>query len=127
MSDIVLDPEVDLLVDVHNTSADFARLPLLSYRYGLQYEAAKRTASMLEAEIKEVQGAEYLRIKSEGEKVTEAHMTALLQVSKKVKEAKTASFKAEEDAGTLLNILKSLDKKKDALVAISANNRSENK
>lgn len=127
MSELELDPGKDLKVDMHDLSNDFSRIPLFFYRYGLAYQEAKEKASLLEAQVKEVQGAEYLRIKSEGEKVTEAHMTALLQVSKAVKFAKEQFFAAEKDAGTLRSILDALSAKKESLITIAANNRAENK
>lgn len=127
MSEIVLNPELDLTVDAHEVSAEFARLPLLIYRYSLQYVEAKKLADMAEAYIKEAQGQEYLNIKAGTEKVTEAHLTALIAVSKSVKAAKAAHAQAEADADTIKSILEALRAKKDALVSIGAAQRAEMK
>jgi hypothetical protein len=122
-----LNPIENLKVDATNINEEFSQLPLLIYRYTEMWESARETASLLEAAVEEAEGEEYVRIKSEGEKVTEAHLKALIQVSKKVKAAREAYLSAKKDAGTLFGVLEGLRSKKDALVTIGANQRAEQK
>ena len=122
-----LNPIENLKVDASNSSEEFSQLPLLIYRYNEMFEQAREKATLAELSVKEVQGEEYIRIKTEGEKVTEAHMNALLQTSKKVRSAKEEHAAAEKDAGTLKGILEGLRAKKDAMVTIAANTRAEQK
>lgn len=124
---IVLDPERNLAVSVEDTTGDFAELPLLTYRWNLKWAEAKERASLLELAVEEAEGAEYVRIKGQAEKVTEAHLKALIQTSPKVKAANEAWLAAKRDAETIFGALEGLRRKADALTSISANIRAENR
>lgn len=122
-----MNPLEDLKVDVTNINEEFSKIGLLLYRYTEVWEAAREKEGLLKHALEEAEGSEYIRFKTEGEKVTVDHLKALVQTSKKVKEATESYLAAKRDSGTLYGVIDGLRKKADALVTIGANIRAENK
>jgi hypothetical protein len=123
-----LDPVTDTAtIDAADLSEEIRTMPPKIYRYNQMWADAHKTAQRLERTVSEVKAEEYLRLRQEESKVTEAHMKALIDVSKKVAAAYDAWLEAERDANTLKGVLESLRARKDSLVTLSANQRAEQK
>jgi hypothetical protein len=127
-SDIVLDPNVDVAVDVDDINNELARISALLYRYGILLNEASKASSLLEAKLKATKGDRLLEIKRDPSlKTTEATAEAMVNVTPRVIEALELYQEKKREAGDLDSILSALRAKKDTLITLSYNLRSENK
>jgi hypothetical protein len=122
-----LDPIKDVKIDVTNIVEEFSQLPLLMYRYSELYEEARAAAAFAKLKVSEVEAQEYIKIKTSGDKVTEAHAKALVDVSPKVLDAQREAVNLQKDSNTYNGVLESLKCKLQALITIGAHQRAENK
>lgn len=125
MKELILDPMNDASIEITELSEEMRMTPLKIYRYSAKLAEANRLAMSLERQVKEVKAEEYLRVKREEVKVTEAHTSALVDVSSKVKAAYEAYFDAQRDADTLRGMVKALEAKNDNVRSLSASARAE--
>lgn len=117
--------EKDNTIDVAALSKEFRNFPPTLYRYCEIKAEAKETAELKKAEYEELRSAKYIEIKSKEGKVTEANVSAMIEVDPDVKKAYRELLSAKRDLETIEGYVESLRAKKDMLIQLGADARKE--
>ena len=120
-----LDFEKDNTIDVASLQKEFRNLPPILYRYAEIKAESEHAYDIKKAEYEELRSAKYIEIKSKEGKVTEANVSAMIEVDAEVKKALRDMLEAKRDLETLKGYLESLRAKKDMLIQLGADARKE--
>jgi hypothetical protein len=122
---IKLDPDKDLETDVNELQREFKRMAPLMNGWSEVRANAEEAVEIAEAELKELRSEKYIEIKSKEAKVTEAHVSAQLDVDPDIKKAVRNVITLRKDYETIKGFVESLRFKKDMLVQLGADARKE--
>lgn len=117
--------EKDNTIDVANLQKEFRNLPPSLYRYAEIKAEAEHDYDIAKAEYEELRSEKYIEIKSKEGKVTEANLSAMIEVDKDVKAALRNMLEKKRDVETLKGYVESLRAKKDMLIQLGADARKE--
>jgi len=117
--------DTDRNIDLARLDDELVKLPSLVFHYGELKAEADFEYDTLKAKHEEVRSEEYVKLKSSGEKITEAHIKALIDVSISVLNIKSKMLDAKRNSDTLKNYMESLRHKSSMLVQLSANKRKD--
>jgi hypothetical protein len=121
-----LNPETDLVVDIHNLTNEFKDLSLVLFRYYQNKAKVEAQRDIAKAKYEEVQAMTYKRIKSDTSvKYTEKAVEAEITVDPVVMEAQMKFIRAEHDAKTWGGAVESMKAKKDMLIQLGSDRRKE--
>jgi hypothetical protein len=123
--DIELNPDTDNMIDATDLGTEFREFPPKLFRYSEKKSDAERDHDLAKNRYEEVRAQVYLEIKRGGEKVTEKHLDALIEVDVRVQGAFVTMVQAKRDLETLKNFVDSLRAKKDMLIQLGADARKE--
>lgn len=121
-----LNPDLDLVINVADLTAEFRTFPTKLYQYSRQKAEANAKRDVAKAKLKEVRAEIYKFLKSDTTtKRTENHIEAELDSDPKVMEALLKLIKAEHDAATIDGAVESMRAKKDCLIQLGSDRRKE--
>lgn len=117
--------EKDNTIDVASLQKEFRNFPPTLYRYSEIKAEAEETYDIKKAEYEELRSEKYIAIKSKEGKVTEANLSAMIEVDPDVKKALREMLAAKRDLETIKGYVESLRAKKDMLIQLGADSRKE--
>lgn len=114
-------------IDPLNLEAEFADIPARLAEYNEKYAVAFRRHLAAKHLVERTHSTVYLRKREEasGERVTEALLTARVEVDEEYIDAQQTAAIAESNKVRLWGVLDALRAKRDALISIGAHARAE--
>lgn len=120
-----LDFEKDNTIAVDNLSKEFRNFPPTLFRYCEIVAEAEEAYGLAKAVYKETQSEKYIELKSKEGKITEANLSAMVEVDPDVKKALRNMLSCKKDLETLQGYVESMRAKKDMLIQLGADARKE--
>lgn len=124
-SDFNFNPEKDHKINVARLQEECINFPTLLYHYSCQKAKAENLYESCKLAFEEVKSTVYIMTKQGGDKITEKHLESIISTDHKVIKAKNDMLQAKYDFEVLRSFVDSLRAKKDMLVQLSADMRSE--
>ena len=123
--DFQLNINKDNLIDLPNLRDEFRRMPIIQYRYSEAKSDAERDYDGDKARYEEMKSQVYVELKTSGEKYTENHLKAAIEIDPRVVDLKKKMLDSKRTYNTLKNYTESLSTKKDMLIQLGADMRKE--
>lgn len=123
MSDIELNLDEDIEIDVSDLQREFRRLPVLAYRYSELKAEADEVYSLEKAKLEELRSQLYCELKANGDKLTVDHLKATIDTDKAVKEQLRVMLSAKRDLDTIKGYLDGIKIKESMLIQLGAASR----
>lgn len=123
MSDIELNLEEDIDINVSDLTREFKRLPSLIYRYSEMKAEADEEYGVAKAELAELKSIIYCQFKKSEEKYTVNHLDAMVESHEDVIAQKRIMLKAKRDADTIKGYLDGITSKESMLIQLGASSR----
>jgi hypothetical protein len=124
-SSFKFNPEIDHTINVARLQEDCINFPSILYHYCTAKADAEEAFEASKLSYEEAKATVYLLTKQGADKITEKHLEAIITTDHKVLKAKETMLKAKRDFETIKGYVDSLRAKKDMLVQLSADMRSE--
>lgn len=122
---IKLDPDVDLETDVDELQREFKRMAPLLHGWSEVKAQSEEAYEIAKAEYEELRSQTYLDLRSREGKITEATLSASIDVDPAVKKSLRHMLEMKKDFETLKGFVEGLRAKKDCLVNLAADARKE--
>ncbi len=120
-------PARDHIINVARLQEDLVAFPTILYFYTCKKADAEREYEASKFNYDEARAAVYLMTKNSGEKVTEKHLESILDIDTTVMSAKSNMLNSKHSFETIKGYVDALRAKKDMLVQLSADMRTERK
>lgn len=125
MKEIVLNPGVDLQIDVTDLTSEMKRLSLLLFRYYEKKAELEREFDLAKFRVDEIKGQKYKEFKNGPIKISDAGVSAQIDSDPDVILALKDLSEARRQYSTWIGAVESMKAKKDLIIQLAADRRKE--